>query len=117
MTEKQRALTGGRPCSQPDGVTAVGVGRRQTVPCTRRRLDAARYDRRGPASRTNSIDRPTSFIILLVFARLAIAEAEVASPNRLAFREHNETYDVHYFVSSVNFIAVQWTRTPWRGRL
>ena len=38
------------------GERSGSVGR-QTAPCTRRRVRAARYDRLGPASRTNSIDR------------------------------------------------------------
>lgn len=68
----------GGPAGRSDGERSGSVGR-QTAPCTRRRVRAARYDRLGPASRTNSIDRPTSSIILLVFARLAIAEATARS--------------------------------------
>ena len=63
----------GRPVGR-SGERSGSVGR-QTAPCTRRRVRAARYDRLGLASRTNSIDRPTSSIILLVFARLAIEAA------------------------------------------
>lgn len=65
------------------GEQSGSVGR-QTAPCTRRRVRAARYDRLGLASRTNSIDRPTSSIILLVFARLAIEAPAVEVARRSA---------------------------------